>query len=89
MASANPTKDGKIIVEFEHKELAENFLSSILMYSESQKIVATFDGNEAKNQNYFKSKNQVEFDVTKFEKGTYFLHINIADKKYIERLIID
>ncbi len=88
MASPNPVKAGTAIrVEFDDKKAAEATVESIVLYNEKQKIVWSLDKTEA--QNYFKEKAYFDIETKGIPSGTYYLHLQIADKKQIERLIIE
>ncbi len=88
MASPNPVKAGTAIrVEFDDKKAAEATVESMVLYNEKQKIVWSLDKTEA--QNYFKEKTYFDIETKGIPSGTYYLHLQIADKKQIERLIIE
>ncbi|RDB04240.1 hypothetical protein [Runella aurantiaca] len=90
MASSNPVKNGdKIRVEFADAKYADDLVKGLTLYSEKEKVIWSLSKEEAKMGKFFKDKNFVEIDTGKLNKGVYYLHLQIADKKYIERLGIE
>lgn len=90
MASSNPTKKGdKIRVEFADAQYADDLLEGLRLYNEKGKAIWSLSKAEAKTGKFFKDKNFVEIDTEKQNRGVYYLHLQIADKKYIERLGIE
>lgn len=90
MASSNPTKSGdKVRIEFPDAKYADDLVESVALYSEKEKVIWSLSKEEAKTGKFFKDKNFVEIETGKLNKGVYYLHIQIADKKYVERLGIE
>jgi hypothetical protein len=88
MASPNPTKAGTAIrVEFDDKKAAEATVETVVLYNEKQKMIWSLDKVEAKN--YFKQKDYLDIDTKGMASGTYYLNLQIAGKKSVERLIIE
>ncbi|GAA4420727.1 hypothetical protein GCM10023187_56180 [Nibrella viscosa] len=87
MVYPNPTDD-ILTVSFDYKELAEDLLNSVVLYDDKGQAVRSYDVASAKaNHHFMKSKN-VDLNVKGQKPGTYYLHIQIADKVYKERVII-
>lgn len=90
MASSNPSKSGdKIQIEFPDAKYADDLVESLALYNEKEKTVWLLSKEGAKTSKQFKDNNSVEIDTRKLNSGIYYLHIQIASKKYIERLVIE
>ncbi|MCU0341534.1 MAG: hypothetical protein MUE30_16785, partial [Spirosomaceae bacterium] len=89
MASPNPTKGDKVKVEFVDKQLADDLLNSMVLYNEKEKVMWSFDKASAKTNKHFKDKDFVEIETKDLSKGLYYLHLQIGEKKYIERLGVE
>ncbi len=88
MASPNPVKSGTAIrVEFDDKKAAEATVEGVVLYNEKQKAVWSLDKTEA--QNHFKEKDYLDIETKGMVSGTYYLNLQIAGKKQVERLIIE
>lgn len=71
----------KVRVEFPDAKYADDLVESVVLYSEKEKAIWSLSKEEAKTGKFFKDKNFVEIDTEKLNKGVYYLHIQIADKK--------
>jgi hypothetical protein len=84
----NPATDRKVRVTFADKAIAQELVKSLTLYSDKQEVVASLGSESLKAETTKMQSPELTLDASKAEPGTYYLHIDLGQEVFKERILL-